>query len=130
MGQSDSLTLFSRPDKVFPDIAKFDLVIVCGQECKRQLKNARIIALEQFMDFKGFINLDTQYASMWEMFLICFVKKELLPHVSKVKQAINAKGKNVLVSTIGNKGAIAYSFMLKNRLFNIVACHLQHKMEK
>ena len=67
---------------------------------------------------------------MYQMFLICFVKKELIKDVSRVRSAKNAKGKQLLVTTVGNKGGLSYSFALKNHIFNIIGCHLQHKAEK
>lgn len=36
----------------------------------------------------------------------------------------------MLVTTMGNKGGLAYSFAIKNRHFNVIGCHLQHKLEK
>ena len=58
------------------------------------------------------------------MFLICFIKKPLAKHVSRVRSNKVAKGKNMLVTTVGNKGGLCYSFALKNRIFNIIGCHL------
>lgn len=64
------------------------------------------------------------------MFLIVFVKKHYLKDISRVVSRTCAKGKDVLFTTVGNKGGISYSFAFKNRIFNIIGCHLQHKMEK
>ena len=35
-----------------------------------------------------------------------------------------------MVTTVGNKGGLCYSFALKNHIFNVIGCHLQHKQEK
>lgn len=43
---------------------------------------------------------------------------------------IKPKGKNMIVQTLGNKGAVAYSFSLANKIFTVIAPHLQHKAEK
>ena len=67
---------------------------------------------------------------MYQMFLICFVKSHLTKHVSRVYSNKLAKGKKVLVTTVGNKGGLCYSFSFKNHIFNIIGCHLQHKAEK
>ena len=64
------------------------------------------------------------------MFLIVFIKKTLLPDVTRVMTGRLAKGKDLLVTTVGNKGGLSYSFAFKNHIFNIIGCHLQHKMEK
>ena len=63
------------------------------------------------------------------MFLICFVKEPLMKEISQVKQHRVAKGKNLKVTTLGNKGGLGYSFTLKNHVFNIIGCHLQHRAE-
>lgn len=60
---------------------------------------------------------------MWEMFLIIFVKENLAKYVSQVKKVQIAKGKFHMV---GNKGALAYSFMLHDKVFNVIGVHLQH----
>ena len=41
-----------------------------------------------------------------------------------------AKGKNLAITTVGNKGGLVYSFVLRNRIFNVIGTHLQHKAEK
>ena len=81
--------------------------------------------MEKFLTRKenGFVNLDKSFVSMWEMFLICFIKQSLKPNVTKVKTSNIAKG---FAKTIGNKGGVAYSFMLQNRMFNFIATHLRH----
>ena len=40
-----------------------------------------------------------------------------------------AKGKNLAITTVGNKGGLVYSFVLRNRIFNVIGTHLQHKEE-
>ena len=64
------------------------------------------------------------------MFLICFMKKPHLKEVSRIVCNKIAKGKNMFVTTVGNKGGLCYSFAFKNHVFNIIGCHLQHKAEK
>jgi GH24 family phage-related lysozyme (muramidase) len=34
------------------------------------------------------------------------------------------------MNIVGNKGGVAYSFQLKNRLFNFIAAHLRHGQSK
>ena len=81
--------------------------------------------MEKFLTKKenGFVNLEKNFVSMWEMFLIIFIKQPLKQSVTKVKTSYIAKG---FAKTIGNKGGVAYSFMLQNRMFNFVATHLRH----
>ena len=81
--------------------------------------------MEKFLNRRenGFVNLDKAYISMWEMFLIIFIKKPLKDRVTKIKSCSIAKG---FAKTIGNKGGVAYSFMLHNRMFNFIATHLRH----
>lgn len=58
------------------------------------------------------------------MFLICFIKRPLYKDVSHVLSNKIAKGKNLMVTTVGNKGGLCYSFAYKNRIFNVIGCHL------
>lgn len=64
------------------------------------------------------------------MFLVVFIKKRLMKHLTRVNSVRCAKGKNVVVTVVGNKGGLCYSFSLFDRLFNIFGTHLQHKREK
>jgi hypothetical protein len=58
---------------------------------------------------------------MWEMFIVIFVKKELRKEIQDIKKCILAKGK---FGYVGNKGCVAYSFVMRDRVFNFIACHL------
>ena len=64
---------------------------------------------------------------MWEMWLVCFVKTQHKNHLARVRCQELAKG---IGGILGNKGGIAASFTLYNRLFNIVATHLSAKPGK
>ena len=90
----------------------------------------RIDALESYFNMHGYSNIDTDFSGMWEMFLVVFVRNELLNDVTKVKKQQIAKGKNGLFVTFGNKGGVTYNFKLKNMVFTAIATHLQHKQEK
>ena len=48
------------------------------------------------------------------MFLLCFARNEMMGEISRVSSDKVAKGKSMLVTTIGNKGGLAYSFVYKN----------------
>ena len=89
----------------------------------------RIQELEAFMQTKGFKNIDPTngFVYMYQMFLVVFIRQPLLKDVSRVTCQKNAKGKNILFTVVGNKGGLCYSFVLGNRVFNIIGCHLQHK---
>jgi len=60
---------------------------------------------------------------MWEIFIVVFVKQYLIDEISLVKKESIAKGK---LNLIGNKGVVAYSFVLRERIFNFIGCHLRH----
>ena len=64
------------------------------------------------------------------MFLICFARTSLSKEISSVINQRVAKGKNLGITTVGNKGGLCYSFVLRNRIFNVIGTHLQHKQEK
>ena len=50
------------------------------------LKTGRIDALEAYLNANGYSNIDNDYSGMWEMFLIVFVRNDLLNHVTKIKK--------------------------------------------
>lgn len=64
---------------------------------------------------------------MWEMFLIVFIRQELLPDLHSVYKTSIAKG---MGSVIGNKGCLAYQFTLRDRVFSIINNHLIHGQVK
>lgn len=70
---------------------------------------------------------------MWEMWLGCFIKAKHFSSVTKFTSAQLAKGYGRLNTgkshAFGNKGGVATSFMVHNRLFNVVAVHLKHDFE-
>lgn len=55
------------------------------------------------------------------MFIAIFVKIDLRKEISDIKKTFIVKGKYNL---IGNKGCVAYSFVLRDRVFNFINCHL------
>lgn len=61
------------------------------------------------------------------MFIAIFVKIDLRKEISDIKKTCIVKGKYNL---IGNKGCVAYSFVLRDRVFNFINCHLQHGQDK
>ena len=134
MGGSDKELFGSQQqlEDFLPDIEDFDLVFLSGQECSVGKMNRRIQRLEMFLNEKGFENIDSQnsFVYMFQMFLVVFIKKSYKGDVSRVNSTYIAKGKNVLVTTVGNKGGLCYSFALRNNVFNIIGCHLQHNLEK
>lgn len=73
--------------KMFACVQEFDLVFFSAQECIRSQRFNRIVQLEAYMGEQGFVNIDEKddHVSQYEMFLICFVKKRLMKHVSMVK---------------------------------------------
>lgn len=76
------------------------------------------------MASKGFVRISPDFLEMWEMFLLCFIRKSLENEIANVSSHKIAKG--AMNGMIGNKGCIAYNFTLCNRTFNIVATHLRH----
>jgi hypothetical protein len=98
-------------------------VVVGCQEAERKEKVARMRELETYMTTNGFINIDSNFCAQWEMFIVVFVKIDLRKEVQDVKKESIAKGQMGLV---GNKGCVAYSFLLRDRVFNFICCHLKH----
>ena len=83
--------------------------------------------LELYLGKNGFINVDKTFISMWEMWLVCFIKTKYKRDVTKVRSLAIAKG---IGKMVGNKGGVAQSFMVQNRLFNFIAVHLKHGQDK
>ena len=73
------------------------------------------------------MNIDSNFCGMWEMFIVVFVKEKLRNEITYVKKESIAKGK---LNLIGNKGTVAYSFVLRDRIFNFMGCHLRHGQKK
>lgn len=61
------------------------------------------------------------------MFIIIFVKQDLLKEIQDINKLAIAKGQ---FEVFGNKGCVAYSFLLRDRVFNFINCHLTHGAEK
>jgi len=55
--------------------------------------------------------------------MIIFVKETLAPDIKSIRKTQVAKGK---FGYVGNKGAVAYSFVFREKIYNFIACHLQH----
>lgn len=117
-------TVFKSPEIILPGIDTFDLVLICAQECPKKFKTKRASEIEQLMNEAGFTSIATEFLDMWEMFLLCFVKRDLFEQVANVSAMKLAKG--AMKGMIGNKGCIAYNFTLMNRHFNVIATHLKH----
>ena len=132
MGGSDKPILNNQVQKLLPDVEQFDLVFFAAQECVGGKITQRHQQMELYLSQKGFKNIDTQNGniSMFQMFLTCYAKATLFKDISRVQSTRIAKGKNMLVTTVGNKGGLSYSFYLRNHAFNVIGCHLQHKREK
>jgi hypothetical protein len=99
------------------------MIVIGCQEVSRNLKTARIAELETYLNKQGFVNIEVSFNNMWEIFMIIFVKERLATEVQSLKKTQIAKGK---FGYVGNKGAVAYSFVFRNKIFNFIACHLQH----
>ena len=59
------------------------------------------------------------------MYITIFVKKSLRPEINQIKRYYIKEGK-LGMFYCGNKGGVAYSFYLRNRVFNFFGLHLKH----
>lgn len=89
--------------------------------------SSRVKEAEQYLLKKDFINIDS-YVQIYEIFIAVFVKKSIRPDIYKIKKDYIKMGKVVGMS-FGNKGVCAYSFTLRNRVFNFCGQHLKHGAE-
>lgn len=120
-----NVTAFKEMEKQFGDMKEYSVVVFASQECRKKYRLERALEIENYMIPRGFVNIDSanQMNVMFEMYIIIYVRRELIPDVKKVTATRLEKG---LWGMVGNKGAVAYSFKIKNRLFNFIACHLRH----
>ena len=79
--------------------------------------------MEEYLSGQGFDLIEKEFVTLWEMWLACFVKRKHKSDITKVSSGKIRKG---LGKMIGNKGGVAQSFMVKNRLFSFIAVHLKH----
>jgi hypothetical protein len=114
----------TNPDSIFRDADQNDIIVIASQEC--EYKSYRVQEISDYLTSKGFLNIDS-FVGMWEMFIAVFVKKGLRKEIQDVQKHYIAKGK---YGVIGNKGCVAYSFVLRERPFNFICCHLQHGQNK
>ena len=50
------------------------MIAICAQECRRKDKGTRLQEMENYLATKDFTNVSKEFVSMWEMWLVCFVK--------------------------------------------------------
>lgn len=50
------------------------------------MKTQTVTELEAFMTAQGFLNIDTTFVGMWELFIVIFVKKDLRKEVHDVRK--------------------------------------------
>ena len=124
MAGQTGITFQDAPSMILRNASDKDLVAICVQECPRKVKSKRASELEVHMNAMGYHAISAELLDMWEMFLLVFIKRELVAETANVSAMKLAKG--AMKGMIGNKGAIAYNFTLKNRHFNVIATHLRH----
>ena len=122
---SQQKVTLNEPHTLLPNPADSDIIAVTFQESEKNNKSYRIGELTSYLEKHGFVNIDT-YCGMWEMIIAVYCKKELRREISCVVKAYKAKGK---FGMVGNKGAVSYSFLLRQRVFNFIGCHLKHGAE-
>lgn len=108
MGTSEKNIFQSQMDKFFPDVENTDLIFIAAQECAQGKISSRVGEIEMHLRGKGFLPIDetSVFGCMYQMFLTCFAKKELMKDVSRVRFTRLAKGQSMLVTTLGNKGGL------------------------
>ena len=72
-------------EKFLPDVENMDLVFIAAQECVQGKIQNRVNQIELYLGTKGFSPIDTEsvFGCMYQMFLTCFAKKELMKDVSR-----------------------------------------------
>ena len=106
-------------------LTQVDILAIGVQECEYMRLNnwvESLRALGNHYDFE-----EVGFASLFQMFIIVFVKKDLKPLVSCVETETKAMG---FAGLIGNKGCEIVSFRLMGYLLVFVNCHLAPKVFK
>jgi hypothetical protein len=79
------------------------------------------------MDFSNYLGnfsfLPIGQVTMWEMFLVAFVKVKHAQHLKNYQQGSVAAG---VGGVVGNKGGLQLSFKIYDYLFNVINVHLVH----
>lgn len=87
----------------------------------------RVDEISKFLKPKGFVNIES-YKNIGEIFVCIFVKEEIKKQIFSLKSDSIKQGKIMGIAT-GNKGCCAYSFALRDRIFNFIGLHLKHGAE-
>jgi hypothetical protein len=58
---------------------------------------------------------------MWQMFLVVFVRRNLMKHIKQVQKGSIPLG---VLSMIGDKGAVMIQMTLLDKVWSFVSCHL------
>jgi hypothetical protein len=66
-------------EQIFSEPQQFDLIMIGGQEAKFTQKNSIVMDFANYLGAFGFLSIGQ--VTMWEMFLVVFVKTKHVQHV-------------------------------------------------
>jgi hypothetical protein len=118
LGHQDS-DFIDSINKWLVGIQGHQVVALGFQECKKRKRGTLISCINTVLEAAGFSLL--AFESMWEMFILVFIDKELTNMVSHVVKMAKATG---IANVIGNKGGVLVSFSLMETSYCFLSCHL------
>ena len=118
------------PEDLFPifnskTLDKVDILAIGVQECGLFKIKDWMKHLKKLLNYYNFQDIESE--SMFQMFLLVFIKKDLYPLIDDISIESKAMG---FAGIIGNKGGMVISFRLAGFRFSIVNCHLAPKPHK
>mmetsp|Transcript_7721 Transcript_7721/g.14603 ORF Transcript_7721/g.14603 Transcript_7721/m.14603 type:complete len:949 (+) Transcript_7721:1533-4379(+) len=95
-------------------------IIALGfQECKKSKRAWWINSINKLLEASGFSLL--AFESMWEMFILVYIDKEIQSKASRVVKMAKATG---IANMLGNKGGVLVSFSIEDTSYCFLSCHL------
>ena len=111
----DSVTL----EEWLGSAGEHSLVVLSFQECKKSKRVSWLTTLSSFLEEMGFCLLS--FNSMWEMFMVVYIKEEWRDCVSELRSLKKPTG---IAHIMGNKGGLITSFKVEETSFCFLSCHL------
>lgn len=97
----------------------YDIISLGIQECKKARLSEWLNLIKEHLEAADFHPFSI--VTMWEMFLLVFIKKRHLHRITHKETECKAKG---FAGVIGNKGGVYTSLKFDQTSFCFVSCHL------
>lgn len=108
-------------EHIFKKAGGAQLICLCLQEVPLLSKNSILNSVLTYCKGKGLEPISQ--ISMWEMALIVFLSKPLIPHVCHIEKKELTAG---FLNLVGNKGGLMIAFDLMDSKMAFIGVHLKH----